>query len=178
MDDASAPIRCVVVLPRGGGLDQAPASLLDGLSQRRLDVVVAATPPAAMVELARRPTAVLVMVDPAPDARGRELLQAVKTYYPRVACWRFDRQGVDHGHLSAINGSLDHPRTPGNSPGKFDPVEDEELQRVLGTTRQRIEPLVTHMFRPTRDTTPLISEQELAMLLGDDDPAWRESQGG
>lgn len=187
MTESAAPMRCVVVLPRGAGVERAPASLLAGLSQRRLDVVIAPDAPTAMVELARRPTAAVVVVEPQHLPQVGELIRAVRAYYPNVVCWRYEQQEAGPGRLSAINGTYDEP-TDGWSqaasasgpmePGKFDPVEDEELERVLGRTRQRIDPLLTRIKRPDRaSSSPLISEQELAMLLGEDEPGWLGDQG-
>jgi len=184
--ESAAPMRCVVVLPRGAGVERAPASLLAGLSQRRLDVVIAPDAPTAMVELARRRTAAVVVVEPDRLPQVGELVRAVRAYYPQVVCWRYDQRGGDRGRLSAINGTYDAPAealpdvSPADqmTPGKFDPVEDEELERVLGRTRQRIDPLVTPVPRPQRvSSSPLISEQELAMLLGEDEPGWSEHGG-
>ncbi|NBC11271.1 MAG: hypothetical protein GVY24_05970 [Planctomycetes bacterium] len=188
MTDLAAPMRCVVVLPRGAGVERAPASLLAGLSQRRLDVVIAADAPTAMVELARRATAVMVVVEPGRQPQVGELVRAVRAYYPKVVCWRYDQQDADRGRLSAINGTYGEASSHAGagseagsapmSPGKYDPVEDEELERVLGRTRQRLDPLVTRVQHPPRESSsPLISEQELAMLLGQDEPGWSAYDG-
>jgi len=145
MSGTLLPMRCVLVLP--DEQTPPPPSLVAGLERRGLRVEQAAGPERAMVELGRRPAAAVVVVEPIRIRGGEHLLDAVHDYHPSVVCWRFEPNGSGSGRLASF-AEGQHP--PGPAP------------RPSG-----IERLVHRVDRPDDDTSPLITEEELAMLLGE-----------
>jgi len=143
-------MRCVLVLP--DEQTPPPGSLVAGLERRGLAVDPAAGPEQAMVALGRSPAAALVVVEPI-RVRGLEhLVDAVASYHPGVVCWRYDqRDGASDGSLASFN--ADGPAEAG----------------LHATPAARS--LVHRVDRPEEDdTSPLITEEELAMLLGESPP--------
>ena len=148
-------MRCVVVLPEGGDDADAPPSLISGLSRRGMAVIVSPGPARAMLHLARSPSAAMVVVDPDQVADVTELVEAVQTYHPSVVCWRYERrEPSDVGRLTA----MDRGGLPPESRGPGQGIAD------------RLEKLVNRVNPPADPPSPLITEEELAMLL-DDRPA-------
>lgn len=149
--ESGEPMVCVIVVPREGqDAVVAPAPLVDGLRARGMAVQVADSAPQAMVRVARGRSAAVVVVDPDRLADADELVRVVRCYHPQVVCWRFDRAEGQVGRLRAFAGGGDRMRRDPNAGRR--PVEGL-LHRVPG---------------PGAGSSPLISEQELAMLLGGD----------
>lgn len=177
-----ADTRCVVLV---GACGSAPTDLLAGLSRRGVSTAVVSEPAAAMVELARQATGALVVVEPEDHAWLDELIQALKTYHPRTVRW-----GYQSTHLS---GSPQlRPLSGCASIGKCDSPSDQADDREstaryivpdpkspLGRAqaqipRERVRSLVVKVHGTSDVDEPLISEEELSMLLG---PV-PEEQGG
>ncbi len=161
-------MRCLVVLPEGGRGGDAPSNLTDGLSQRGMSVALARGPAVAMSKLAQSPYAVVVIIEPARLPDVEDLLHAVSTYYPTVVCWGYERRGADDpGRLAVINGTGDY----GN--GYQAPAQPPR------STGPGIHTLLHHVPRPLSAPSPLITQEELAMLLGDwpeeDDAGYEET---
>jgi len=123
--------------------------LVEALDRRGADVLVRTGPVDVMVELARTEATALLVVEPASQPMTGELVDAVRTYYPEVDCWQFTprRQG-EAPRISRINGTA-------GADGK---VDTEAARKVA--------PLVVHVEGGSALDGPLISEEELAMLLG------------
>jgi len=153
---AATAKRCVVLCPAAD--EPRTQQLLRALGRRGLAVVLVTDPPRAMLELARYGALALIVADPDRFAGpgAAELVDAVRAYRPRTVCWQYaDRK------LAPINGRLGGVRLAGGGgPGA------SSADR-LRAEHPRLSKLVVHA-QPRRpdDGEPLVSEEELAMLLG------------
>jgi len=137
----------------------------------------------------------LVIVEPQQQPRLEELRDALAAYYPAVRCWQYLAHGPeDRPRLEALTlDNLHHrtadprepasttPSTPAIPPQDFvdtgeskphtsntDPAYPRDTARVKGSS-QRLRSLVVQIDEPRPpDDGPLVSEEELAMLLGPD----------
>lgn len=140
---AAPPARCLVVAGRQG---RVPAALLHALQSRRATVRVADSLPAAMVDLAREAVNVVIVVDPLvhPSAsRQMEFIAAVHDMRPgTTVCGFTQRDGQ---------------------------TRLEPLDRVLGpdglVCRWRSMMVAAGQTATSALNQPVVSEQELAMLL-------------
>jgi hypothetical protein len=139
-------LRCVVLMPPGTSV---PAMLLTGLSRRGASVTVVTQGPRVMVELLAQPTASVIAVEPQQQPRLEELAAAVHRYYPKTAVWQF-RVSKGQPQLSPYIG---------DSPGRM-AAEDPAVAAATELKRGRRPPAVA------QDEGPLITGEELAMLLG------------
>jgi hypothetical protein len=160
--------RCVVWVSPG---NSAPADLLGGLSRRGVNVAVVIEPARVMVELARQTTGALIVVEPGNQPYLSELIHAVKTYYPQTARWCYQaRQAPAEGQLSKLNGQADAAASRSALQGSRqadDQVQGNPLGQVHRSgLRDRVRSLVVKVESPDGLGEPLISEEELAMLLG------------
>jgi hypothetical protein len=145
-----------------------PSSLVGALTRRGMQIVIAREAPRVMLELAAAgsddaeagdagPVGVsVVFVEPEGRPRIDEMRYALATYFPAVRCWQYQSSGSDgRPRLEAF----DLPEAEA-SPIAHVKTAEHRLRSVV----VRAEP------RPGPDTGPLVSEEELAMLLGDDPP--------
>lgn len=181
----TAGTRCVVLVGPGGS---APADLLSGLSRRGVSTAVVAEPAGAMVELTRQANSILVVVDPDDQPWLDDLVQAVRQYHPRTVRWCYRTK---HPSGQAQLQPLTDLRPPKNKQNNHTPAPVEEpdvsthftlpnprspLGRVQSQVpRERMRSLVVKVQGPAEVGEPLISEEELAMLLG---PVPEDSGGG
>ena len=178
----SAGTRCVVVV---GACGSAPTDLLGGLSRRGVSTAVVSDPAAAMVTLARQATGALVVVEPDQHVWLGELIQALKSYYPRTVRWGYRSQhpsGIPQlqplsecAHDGACHPQSDQPNGHGQPARYIVPDPKSPLGRAQAQIpRERVRSLVVKVQGSSEVDEPLISEEELAMLLG---PV-PEEQGG
>ncbi|MEM9881487.1 MAG: hypothetical protein AAF800_01045 [Planctomycetota bacterium] len=162
--------RCVLLVGEAGAV---PSSLVAALDRRGMDIRIVRQPPAVMLELADRPAesqpangdpqaAVpcpdrsLVVVEPQHQPRADELRSTLASYHPTVRVWAYHAHGPDGG------ASLE----PYDPPPAPDP-DDPPARPVVKGANQRLRSLVVRVdAEPPADPGPLISEDELAMLLG------------
>ena len=180
--------RCCVVLADSGG--SAPVNLLSGLSKRGLALTVVAEPPSVMVALGKQPVAALIVVDAQRQPRIRNLVEAVRQYYPRTVCWQYGAaDGQRRPKLSRIQVPFGQeppqpdPKAPqavastegaGQSLGRGPDPTRSKLCGNSGATSdrarqplsQRLAILAVQAPQRARDSEVLISQEELAMLLG------------
>lgn len=136
-----------------------PTMLLSLLRSRMSRVELVADAPAVMAALARGGR-VLIVCEPQAQPRLTPLLAAVGRYHRQVACWQYDPLTADgRPQLSAL----------AVAPGKVAPqanpiaVANEQIQHSAPAAEDDLD------LAP-----PLISTQELDMLLGgpdDEEPA-------
>ncbi len=147
--------RCVVLVAPHG---QLPRPLLRGLEQRGAVAIVATDAPAALVDLAYSRAGALIVQDPAEHVMVGELVEAVHRYFPRTTCWRYDTTAKGEAALSRLNG---HAPTAAPKPTAAEALAaHDDAARRLNSLLVR----VPHSIDPAHE--PLISEEELAMLLG------------
>ncbi|MEM9418676.1 MAG: hypothetical protein AAGA25_06405 [Planctomycetota bacterium] len=143
---------------------------------------------------ASSPDLSVVVVEPQQQPRVGELRAAIAAYYPAVRCWQYQAHGPEGRPLLD---SLESPadlsaESPAEPPQTFDrtvtistqdfvdsaadrnhnsehaPPNPTEPGLVKGA-RQRLRSLVVQVDDPQpQDHGPLVSEEELAMLLGPD----------
>jgi hypothetical protein len=170
----SPGIRCVVLINPGGA---APVDLLGGLSKRGVSTQVVADAAHAMVELARQHTGALVVVNPVQQPGLVDLIEAVKTYHPRTVRWSYrSAHPKGQAQLQPLNGqsvgdaeSADHKAM--SQPEKSDQVSEVASPSPLGRVQaqvpsDRVRSLIVKVQGPAEVGEPLITEEELAMLLG------------
>lgn len=154
--------RCVVLADPV----EAASMLLAGLSKRGMLASVVADAPAVMVQLARNQSAALIltMAPSSPDLAA--LLDAVRTYYPHTGCWMYRcEKGEAVGRLIKLDGF--------SAPGPASPSEPVGGGQLSAPRAQPAEPAP----EAERDE-PLISQAEMAMLLGHADSELEQAWGG
>ena len=176
--------RCVVLT---GADKSAPGDLLAGLSKRGVSTVVVAEPAGAMLELARETTGALVVVEPGQQPWLDHLLEAVTRYHPRTVRWGY--RSADASARAQLQ-PLEQQAQRNDKPVSMPDHEDEDagpthytlpnprspLGRVQAQMpRERVRSLVVKVQGTAEVGEPLISEEELAMLLG---PVPEEQGGG
>ncbi len=170
----SAATRCVVLICPGG---MAPVDLLGGLSKRGVSSQVVADPADVMLELARQQTGALVVVDPTRQPGLVDLIEAVKAYHPRTVRWGYQSaHPTGKAQLQPLNGrpagdtTLANPQ-PISLRSEPSPEISVTSPSPLGRVQDpmppdRIRSLIVKVQGPAEVGEPLISEEELAMLLG------------
>jgi hypothetical protein len=153
--------RCVVLV--GKGIPR-PERLLEGLQKRGAAVEVVHDAPSVMVGLAEG-AQVVVVNEPRTVRRLPELLAAMRKYYPRAGCWRFEAIGpsgqsqltaIDAAHaLEQVATANEPPHPEPRANGKHAP---HTPVKANGRGR-RAKPA------PSPDEPSLISDEELRMLL-------------
>lgn len=158
--------RCLLLVPRG---HDAPPDLIDGLNRRKVALREVRDAPAVMVALAeqrkRRPK-VVVIVHPQAQSSAEPLVSAIRKYHHEVAIWRYDLEGdpslrawpdepqpQPSVKTEELRSTSAEPSQPGPEPSEFEPGIEQPAE---AEPIDDIEP-------------PLLSDEELAMLLGDDD---------
>ena len=153
--DAVGHRRCVVLLRPDAAV---PAWLVRGLEQHGADSVLVEGPASVMVELARAPTHAVVVDRPQQTAQLDELLAAIATYYPQVACWSHEAVGPDHRSRLYRLGDRSGSNQKDNADAK------------AGTPEQTGEAQYPGAADKSRDTdAALLTQEELTMLLGPSD---------
>lgn len=165
---------CLIWLPAGY---DAPADLLEGLRRRGVGVREAHDAPSVMAGLSRgggRRIKVVVVVEPDVLRDADDLVAAVRAYHPKVAVWRFSRGArppLDKwsgGEAAGGNG-----RTTVRGVAEAEPpsvgeaavaegaaaIDDPPASRDSGTKGGESE----------GEHEPLLTDEELAMLLGGDE---------
>lgn len=138
---------CLVLADK---LTAVPGLLAAALSRRGFTVQVVTDSPSVMLSLAQQTPPCLVVVNPDSVPMISELVQAVRAYHPGVAMWSFTQPAGGGPKLDSFNGHY-HP-SPASS--------DADL-------RQPLDELVVRVPCQTQDIQgPIVSEEELTMLLG------------
>lgn len=166
--------RCVVLIEAGR---QTPVDLIGGLSMRGVSTTVVTDPAEAMVELARHRTGALVVVDPDRCRWLDDLTEAVRTYHARTVRWGyFSRDASGVPQLRSLESDHGQPTLPMKpvvteqhdpQPRYIVPDPKSPLGRAQSQIpRERVRSLVVKVRSESDVDEPLISEEELAMLLG------------
>ena len=164
----------VVLVGPGRG---RPEPLLMGLAKRGSKPHVVDEPARVMVELASKPQAVVVIDDPQTIPKLPQLLAAVRRYYPQVACWGYGSQrSGDVATLTRFEPNVRRSVSPTCSPipsarssadGTAVPsgkeADPSQVKPGLGHDQQ------TNGWGHNDLPSPLLTPEELAMLLGSPD---------
>lgn len=143
--------RCVLLCPATG--EPLTQELLRALHKRGLTVVLVTDTPRAMLELAKYGAMALIVAEPQRMRGAGELVEAVRAYRPRTVCWQYTNR-----KLAPINGHLAGVRLAEPAGSTEDRLREDH---------ERLAELVVHAQpREREEGEPLISEDELAMLLG------------
>jgi len=160
--------RCLLVVPRG---HDVPLDLLDGLTRRRVDVREVHDAPAAMVALAEtgpsRPK-VVVVVHPAAQSAAEVLVRAIGRYHGDVTVWRYDFAADPPLQPWPVDSANTPRREP--QPDADVPTDDEPAAAPTAPAEADPPSDAERLALDEDDDSPLLSDEELAMLLGDDEP--------
>jgi hypothetical protein len=152
--------RAVVLVPAEAA---PPSALMRVLGRKGVDAVLSPDEPAVMVELARGPAVAVVLADgdpPQRQATRRELLAAVRRYYPKTPVWHYGRNRAGQPTLSVL--------------GEAQRSVERQTLRSPPPRSTPQPPKQARSTPPSADESELISEEELRMLLEPDpiqDPA-------
>lgn len=146
--------RCLLWLPAGYA---APAMLLDGLRARDVVVRQAGDAPTVMVELAGGGYKTLVVVEPELLRRPQRVVDAVARYHPGTDVWRFNGEGKP-----VLRPWSEQPASPAAATAEVAETTEPREPRPSDGVPPPEAPLETGVAEP-----PLLSDEELAMLLQD-----------
>ena len=179
---AAAGMPCVVLVADG----QRPEALLRRLADRGAKPRVVDHPAWVMVELASARSGVLIVDRPGALPRLSELLAAVRRYYPRVRCWRYDSgegNGSVAGRLTRLytwsqdtsaelpeGGSTSGHVVPGTANGNGSSRQPSNGAIAGGNESPGLSDEASES--PLED--PVLTPEELAMLIG---PAFGGEEG-
>ncbi len=166
--------RCMLLVGTGA----VPSNLVAALDQRGITVGITRTAPEVMAELAGGQVASVVVVEPERQARAQELYDAARAYHPQVRFWAYAPQAP--GREATLSDFADNSGQTLEKAGSaanpcYSPAyqESHTCSNVTGESSSDIG------LRPPADTTDddpsLVTEQELAMLLGPDSDAGEAS---
>lgn len=175
--------RCVILTGPGGS---TPVDLLSGLSRRGVSSRVVAESAEVMVALAQQGTGMLIVVDPAGQPGLADLIEAVTKYHPRTIRWVYESSHAS-GKPQLVpfrdrtKPDVARAQTP-SSQVESAPAKRLESPSPLGRVQSQVPPervrsLIVKVQGPAEVGEPLISEEELAMLLGPV-PEESEESGG
>lgn len=144
-----------------------PSDLLDGLRSRHVRVRQKSDAPAVMAELAMGPSRIVIIVEPAAVRDADALVAAIRRYHPGVSIWQYAMHldpplqpwpgmvdAAPPAHEPPAFGT-DEPPAPNDSPAAV-------FAGLVNDQEQDIEDI-------DQPQSPLLTEEELAMLLGDDE---------
>jgi hypothetical protein len=167
--DPPSASRCILWLPRGY---DAPIDLVRGLQQRHVPIHEVHDAPSVMLRLARQRSfggSVLVLVEPQALRHHQQLVDAARKYHPDVPVWRYrwsDRPVISKWD----NGGAPRPADASDEPADESAMHTETLSRLdevtidAGTQAADLAP----QSHDADDGESLLTDEELAMLLGDD----------
>ena len=137
-----------------------PSRLVSALNRRGVEIVIAREAPQVIVEVAEcrpnrksAPAGIsVVVVEPANQPRCEEMRATLTNYFPQVRCWQYQARGADgRPRLESLGAD----------------ASAEQLH--VKSANDRLRSVLIHAQPKTSiDDGPLVSEEELAMLLGDE----------
>ena len=117
----------------------------------------------------------VVIVEPPQQSHIPELRHALATYYPQVRCYRYDAHGpegqprLEAFDLAPALASTQAADASGLAPSH--PSAESAAAPTPGPHPRLRDVVVKAPDRPAAHDAPLVSEEELTMLLGPDQPA-------
>jgi hypothetical protein len=158
--------RCVLLSPPPQSeqpTEQRPTALLRGLRARSVEVVMVADAPSVMAALAERPCDIMIVHGRIDTEEIRQLLAAARQFYPRLTLWHYGPAGDGHAlELHRVTQS-DEPAPAHEADQNGHESVDASAQPRHGSIEAQTPP------KPPYDDEPLLSGEELRMLLGDDE---------
>lgn len=127
------------------------------MSRRGFQMSVAADAPSALLEAIETQATALLVVEPAHQPQGAELIDTVRCYFPRLALW----QVTDHHgqpQLNAIQGDPLKAAEPAES------TKPDNASKPLPTNPPRL--------FAEGEPGPIVTKDELAMLIGSTPPSF------
>ncbi len=162
--------QCLILAAAGRSV---PSALRDGLRSRSVICRQIDGPIRMMVELARHPSQAVILIEPDTLPQSGRLIDAVQRYHPGAVLWRY-AEGPE-----PILQVIQPPRVPvepAASPPSLEQPAEQRHSTIDGTVE--IKNITAESFLPPDgdiSSAPLISDEELAMLLdledmGEDQP--------
>lgn len=163
--EAPLAVRCVVLVGKDAA---APEKLVAGLRRRGADVRVVSDAPAAMVELGQGASA-MVLHQPESIARLAELRDAALRYHPRVPHWRSATDAQGRAALEPMITTQARAASPATANASVNaPTNKQENAQANAPSRppRPARPAAPVIIKPQVDDSPLVTAEEMAMLLG------------
>lgn len=125
----SRSTRCVILSEAGAKpLDV----LIHGLKRRQLSVSLVGDAPRVMVALAQRQTQTLIVNDPDRHRSLVQLLEAVRQYYPKTFCWKYEAAGAGLTPLQAEARPVEAAPQPRPAHAVATALTSDELDMLIG----------------------------------------------
>lgn len=152
---------CLVLTPRGRMI---PNDLLNAMQRASIMVREVGDVASALVQLARRRYASLVMIERESIAGGDRFIEVVRRYYPRVHVWSFDSRA--HPALARIQAGLSTSLDPRS---ELDPTNERSID---GASLRNVDDVVStsNQIKPIGEVESMdvrLSDEEVSMLLDD-----------
>ena len=167
-----AVTRCVILTAAAG---RRPDSLVRGLKQRDLSVLVVDDAAQAMVALAEPGRQALIVDQPARHNLLADLLGAVRRYYPQTICWQYEPSGRGLLPLDTAAATTDRPDSAAAERAAPPAGVPRRRRRDAQARGDRQAPQADRSTPPRTPPAVLeVTPEELEMLLGpagDDDDA-------
>ncbi len=161
---AEENLRCVVFVGRHRPEHKA---LQEGLAKRWRKLCVATNTPSVMAELGTEPTSTLIVLEPSYVPRLGQLLAAVQYYFPKVICRQISYTDNDGRlHLTMLASEIDNELSPSLD---VDDAQDQTIEQAPHPSHDATQS-TEHMPESQPHPSPLVSADELAMLIGQIDP--------
>ncbi len=158
-------MRFIVLVSSGSA---APAELLSALTKKGGSVSVRGDAAEVMVDLAQGPAEAVVLAGQTPPALTRDLTRAVAEHHAPTKVWRYRIDPAGQPSLTPA----DRAQTPAAPvPEPVPPRNGEQREPIADRARhsdapRRVAPIVVKVPAEADSGGPLISEEELTMLLG------------
>ncbi len=174
---------CLLLAPSGCDV---PGDLLEGLRSRNVVVREVGDAPAVMASLADGKQRIVILIERDLIRDCELLVSSIRRYHPQVIIWQYSisldpplqplrPSAPEAGRPSqAVTWEGEAPAGPSTKVAKSRPLEPVVTVAPMTKPVEQEQPAQPKLVEPeplrdTLDESPLITEEELAMLLGDDD---------
>lgn len=144
--------RCILLLPPGRSW---PAALVQGLARRQVHTIAVPDAPGVMEQMAAGDTRIIILAHPGHIECCNELQAALSQYHPSATVWHYEAEAGTSPSLKRLG--LQRPALR-RGPGQEEVLDAEVDEESTQGSRFNLE-------------GPLLTPEELSMLMGDDPDA-------